>query len=259
MRKKIAVVTGASSGMGREFVLQLDRSTHFDEIWVIARRAERLESLRKEVSAPLRPLPMDLTDDSAYARYRELLRHEQPDVRVLVNCSGYGKFGRHDTVTEADNLGMINLNCRALVAVTEMTLSYMQKGGCIYQLDSLSAFQPVPYLNVYAATKAFVLSYSRGLNVELKPRGIKVMAVCPGWVKTEFFDRAETQREKVITYFNHLYEADEVVARALRDMKRGRDVSVCGAPIRRQVAMVKLLPHKLVMAIWMKQQKLPKP
>lgn len=258
MEKKIAVITGASSGMGREFVLQLDRDEQFDEIWVIARRAERLESLRSEVRTALRPLPMDLTDAASFTRYRELLTAEQPNVAVLVNCSGYGKFGRHDTISLEETLGMIDLNCRALVAMTQLTLPHMTTGSRIYELDSLSAFQPVPYLNVYAASKAFVLSYSRGLNIELTPRGIRVMAVCPGWVKTEFFDRAETQEEKVITYFNHLYEADEVVTRALRDMKKGKDVSICGAPIRRQVRLVKLLPHKLVMAVWMKQQKLPK-
>lgn len=258
MSKKIAVITGASSGMGREFVLQLDRDEQFDEIWVIARRAERLEVLRSEVRAALRPIPMDLTDTASFTRYSELLAAEKPNVAVLVNCSGYGKFGRGDTIPLDDTLGMIDLNCRALVAMTQLTLPHMGKGGRVYELDSLSAFQPVPYLNVYAASKAFVLSYSRGLNVELKPRGIRVMAVCPGWVKTEFFDRAETSEEKVITYFNHLYEADEVVTRALRDMKKGKDVSICGAPIRRQVRLVKLLPHRMVMAVWMKQQKLPK-
>lgn len=169
MEKKIAVITGASSGMGREFVLQLDRDEQFDEIWVIARRAERLESLRSEVRTALRPLPMDLTDAASFTRYRELLTAEQPNVAVLVNCSGYGKFGRHDTISLEETLGMIDLNCRALVAMTQLTLPHMTTGSRIYELDSLSAFQPVPYLNVYAASKAFVLSYSRGLNIELTP------------------------------------------------------------------------------------------
>ena len=132
----------------------------------------------------------------------------------------------------------------------------MQRGSCVVQLDSLSAFQPVPYLNVYAATKAFVLSYSRGLNVELKPRGIRVMAVCPGWVRTEFFDRAETTSDSAVTYFNVVYEAADVVRTAIRDMERGKkDVSIHGAPVRWQVRLVKLLPHRLVMKIWMRQQK----
>ena len=258
MNKKIAIVTGASSGMGHDFVLQLDHSEQFDEIWVIARRAERLEALRSTLRATLRPLPMDLTDTTAINRYSSLLEAERPNVAVLVNASGYGKFGRHDEIELDETLGMIDLNCRALVAITQLTLPYMQKGGRIYQLGSLSSFQPVPYMNVYAASKAFVLSYSRGLNVELMPRGIRVMAVCPGWVKTDFFHRAEAQEKKTITYFNHLYESPDVVRKAIKDMERGKDVSILGLPIRSQVRLVKLLPHKLVMAIWMKQQGLPK-
>lgn len=258
MNKKIAIITGASSGMGRDFVHQLDRDEKFDEIWVIARRAERLEALRSEIRASLRTLPMDLTDPDSFTRYQSLLEADKPDVAVLVNASGYGKFARHDEVSLDETLGMIDLNCRALVAITELTLPYMQKGGRVYQLGSLSSFQPVPYINVYAASKAFVLSYSRALNVELKPRGIRVMAVCPGWVRTDFFDRAETQEKKTITYFNRIYESADVVKLALRDMKRGKDVSILGLPVRNQVRAVKLLPHKLIMAIWMKQQGLPK-
>lgn len=258
MEKKIAVITGASSGMGREFVLQLDRRRTIRRNLGHCPAAQNGWNRFVARCAPLcAPFPWILPTPQLYPLPRASDRRAT-NVAVLVNCSGYGKFGRHDTISLEETLGMIDLNCRALVAMTQLTLPHMTTGSRIYELDSLSAFQPVPYLNVYAASKAFVLSYSRGLNIELTPRGIRVMAVCPGWVKTEFFDRAETQEEKVITYFNHLYEADEVVTRALRDMKKGKDVSICGAPIRRQVRLVKLLPHKLVMAVWMKQQKLPK-
>ena len=137
--------------------------------------------------------------------------------------------------------------------MTYLTLPYMRAGGEIYQLDSLSSFQPVPYITVYGATKAFVLSFSRALNVELKKREIRCMAVCPGWVRTEFFDRAV--RDDTITYYNRFFTPGQVVARALRDMKKGKDVSVCGASIRAQVRLTKLLPHRLVMKIWCRQQK----
>jgi len=258
MSNRIAIITGASSGMGRDFVLQLDASARFDEIWVIARRADRLEALRASVSAPLRVLAMDLTAPDSIAQYRALLEAEQPNVAVLVNASGYGKFGRHDTIPLDETLGMIDLNCRALVAVTELTLPYMQKGAQIYEIDSLSAFQPVPYMSVYAASKAFVLSYSRSMAVEVKPRGIRIMAVSPGWVKTEFFSRAETAEERVIPYTKPLYASADVVRRALRDMKRGKDVSILGVPVRWQVRLVKFAPHKLIMSIWMRQQGLPR-
>ena len=132
----------------------------------------------------------------------------------------------------------------------------MKKGARILQLDSLSAFQPVPYINVYGASKSFVLSYSRALNRELRPRGIKVMSVNPGWVKTDFFDHATKTDESAVTYYNVMYEAEDVIKTAIRDIyETNKDVSIHGLPVKLQVLGVKLLPHKLVMKIWMKQQK----
>jgi len=250
---RIAVITGASSGMGREFVLQLSREKQFDEIWVIARRTDRLESLRDEVTTPIRPLSLDLTRDESIETYRALLEAEKPEVSVLVNASGIGKFGTFSDMKLEDMNRMIDLNCKAYVAMTYATLPYLKEGSEVYQLDSLSSFQPVPYICVYGATKAFVLSFSRALNVELKKRGIRMMAVCPGWVKTEFFDHAVT--DDTITYYNKFFTPEEVITRALRDMKRGKDVSICGFSVRAQVFFTKLLPHKLVMKIWCRQQK----
>ena len=253
---RIAVVTGASSGMGREFVRQIDNADHLDEIWVIARRRERLESLQAEVKTPLRIIPMDLAHSESYAQYESYLKKHTPDVTLLVNCAGYGKFGRYDDIPLEEALGMIDVNCKALVAFTQYTLPYMGKGSHVLELDSLSAFQPVPGLGVYGASKAFVLSYSRALGREVRRKGIHVMAVCPGWVKTDFFDRATQSSGSTITYFNRWYTAPQVVETALRDMRKGKDVSICGLPIKAQVLAVKLLPHRLVMNIWMMQQKM---
>ncbi len=252
---KIAVVTGASSGMGREFVIQLDKSQTFDEIWVIARRKDRLEALEAETRAHIRPIALDLSLQESYDAYAALLAEHQPEISVLVNGSGYGYFRPFTEDPLEGQLKMIDLNDKGLVAITYLSLPYMQRGGEIYQLGSLSSFQPVPYINLYGATKAFVLSFSRALNVELKPRGIRVMAVCPGWIKTEFFDTAIT--DNTITYFNKYYTSEEVVALALKDMKRGKDVSVLGLGNKLQRLAVKLLPHKMVMKTWCKQQKQP--
>ena len=252
---KIAIVTGASSGMGRELVKQLSQKERFDQIWTIARRKERLDELKEEIPN-VRPIPLDLTDESSIKALETLLNEEKPDVSVLANCSGFGKFGTYEDISLQDSMDMIDLNCKALVAVTQIVLPFMRKGAHIMQLDSLSSFQPVPYLNVYAATKAFVLSYSRALNVELKPRGIKVIAVCPGWVSTEFFDHATVTNEKAVTYYNVVYSAKDVIRTAIKDMYKGKkDVSVHGLQIKGQRLLVKLLPHKLVMHIWMKQQR----
>jgi len=127
----------------------------------------------------------------------------------------------------------------------------------VLQLDSLSAFQPVPYITTYGATKAFVLSYSRSMNRELKSRGIRMMTLNPAWVKTEFFDRAfKTNGDGEVRYFNYVYEAADVVAVGLKDLyKTRKDCSIPGLPVKFQVFLVKLVPHRFVMDIWLNQQK----
>lgn len=250
---KIAVITGASSGMGREFALKLDRDETFDELWVIARRRDRLEALGRETRAKVRAIPLDLTKKESFTEYKALLESEKPEVAVLVNAGGFGRFGKFTDISLEDQLEMIDLNDKALVSMTYLTLPYMKAGGRIYEIGSLSSFQPVPYIGVYGASKAFVLSFSRAIGKELEKENIRVLAVCPGWVTTEFFDRAVS--DDTITYYNKYVTAEQVVERALRDMKKGKDVSVCGASVRAQVRLTKLLPHRLVMAIWCKQQK----
>ena len=256
----IAIVTGASSGMGREFVLQLGGFVQVDEIWAIARRQEALESLKAQVSVPVRPIPLDLTEAESFARLEALLAEGKPNVRLLVNAAGFGKFGSFHRVSLEDDCKMIDLNCKALVMMTRLCVPYMAPGGHILELDSLSAFQPVPYITTYGATKAFVLSYSRAMNRELKSRGIRVMAMNPGWVKTEFFNHAfQSNDGNKVQYFDRLYEAKDCVATGLKNLYRSKkDYSVHGFPVRMQVRMVKLLPHSLIMNIWQKQQKKPR-
>ena len=252
----IAIVTGASSGMGREFVLQLTQYTSVDEIWVVARRKQALEALQEEMETKLRPVCLDLCQEESYAAFASLLEAEQPNVKLLVNAAGFGKFGSYENIPVQEDMRMIDLNCKALVVMTRLCLPYMQKGSHVLQLDSLSAFQPVPYITTYGATKAFVLSYSRAMNRELKPRGIRMMAMNPGWVKTEFFNHALVTNNNEVQYYNHLWEAADVVATGLKDLyTTKKDYSVHGRPIRNQVRLVKLLPHSLVMSVWLAQQK----
>ena len=248
----IAVITGASSGMGREFVLALDKQQELDEIWVIARREQRLLELKDQCRARIVPLVLDLTDPDSPKAYEKKLQEEQPRIKVLVNGAGYGLFGEFTALPRDEQLDCITVNDRALTAFTYISLPYMEPGSQIYNIGSMSSFQPTPYMCVYAASKAFVLSFTRAINVELEQRGISAMAVCPGWIKTEFFDRAV--RDDTIKYYNRYYTAEQVIRQALIDMKKGRDVSVLGGPEKRQVWLVKHLPHRLVMRTWCKQQ-----
>lgn len=248
---KIAVITGASSGMGREFVYALDRDEVFDEIWVIARREERLLELREKCRAKVRPMSLDLQDKGSFSVYRELLEREKPEISVLVNAAGFGLFGVFTEMDMEKQLDSIDLNARALTAMCHLSIPYMKKGSRIYNLGSMSSWQPVPYINVYGATKAYVLSFSRALGVELKAQGIAVMAVCPGWIKTEFFDHAI--HDDTVNYFNRYYTAEQVVEKALKDMRKGKNASVLGLPERIQVQLVKHLPVTMVMKTWCKQ------
>ena len=254
---KIAIVTGASSGMGREFVRQLHTYIQPDEIWAVARRKAALEQLQSETRIPVRPVVLDLGKPDSFLEFSTLLEKEKPQVELLVNGAGFGKFGDFEAISLEEDLGMIDLNCKALVAMTRICLPYMERGAHILQLDSLSAFQPVPYITTYGATKAFVLSYTRAVNAELKPRGIRMMSMNPAWVKTEFFNHAFQTNAKV-QYFNYVYEAKDVVKTALHDLyKTKKDMSIHGFPVKLQVLGVKLLPHKFVMQTWMNQQKKP--
>ncbi len=252
----IAVVTGASSGMGREFVLQLKDYVSVDEIWVIARRSEALRALQSQVAVPLKIITLDLSKEESFDAYAAALAETNPNVRLLVNAAGFGKFGSYEKIPLEDEMRMVDLNCKALLAMTRLALPYMESGSHILQLDSLSAFQPVPYITTYGATKAFVLSYCRAMNAELKVKRIRMMAMNPGWVKTEFFNHAFQTNSGEVQYFDRLYEAKDVVATGLKDLYRSKkDYSIHGFPVRMQVRLVKLLPHSMVMSTWLNQQK----
>ena len=253
---KIAIITGASSGMGREFVYALDKDEQFDELWVIARRRERLEALQEKVRARVRVMALDLFEEESIDVVRSALESEQPEVAVLVNAAGFGVFGPFAERDLQTQLRIIDLNSRALTAMCYICLPYLKEGSRIYNMGSMSSWQPVPYINVYGASKAYVLSFSRALSQELKPRGVRVMAVCPGWIKTEFFDHAVT--DDTICYYNRFYPPEPVIEQAIRDMKKGRLTSVLGLPERMQARAVKFLPVKMVMGTWCKQQKQPR-
>ena len=256
---KVAVITGASSGMGEEFALTLSSFGEFDEVWLIARREDRLNELAKKLKTKARVLPFDLTQESTIEAYRSLLESEKPDIKLLINCSGFGKFCRTDEVDAKVNLNMIDLNCKAVVYMCQLSLEHMSKNSNIINVASVAAMQPVPYINVYAATKAFVLSFSRSLNREFIGKGIATTAVCPFWTKTEFFDRAIQKDENaVVKKYVAMYSASQIVKRAYRDAKKKKDVSKFGFIARFQTFLAKILPHSFVMSYWMRQQKLNK-
>ncbi len=249
---KIAVITGASSGIGREFVYAVDRKYSFDEIWVVARRAERLEELKEKCRHSIRPVALDLAEDEGLKAYAALLEKERPEIALLVNAAGCGVFGPFAEKELDALLHSAKLNSLSLTAMCHISLPYMKRGGSIVNMGSNSSWQPVPYQAVYGASKSYVLSLSRAIGRELKGRGIHVMCVCPGWIKTEFQQHA--RHDDYIRYVDRWYGPEEVAAQAMIDLEKKKAVSILGAPVRRQVALIKHLPVDMVMDIWCKQQ-----
>lgn len=253
---KIAIVTGASSGLGREFVKQLE---HFykelDEIWVVARREVRLLELKKEMNTYIRIFAGDMEQDLVYKQVKNRLENQNPDVRMLVNAAGFGKIGKVSDIAREDKklqLRMIDLNCRGLTEMTCVCLPWMSKGSRIVNVASAAAFCPQSGFAVYAATKSYVLSFSRGLGAELAEDGIYVTAVCPGPVDTEFFEISGTtdspMKEAVMA------KTPDVVRRALLDARAKKDVSVYGTAMKGAEAAAKLLPHSLVIKAMQKRR-----
>ena len=248
---KIAVITGASSGIGREFVYAIDKE-NLDEIWVIARRTERLEELKEQCGHPIRAISLDLVKEESIAEYRKILEAERPEIHILVNAAGFGVFGPFADSDLDKLLESAKLNALSLTAMCHVSLPYMKEGDSIINMGSNSSWQPVPYQAIYGASKSYVLNFSRALGRELKNRGIHVMCVCPGWIKTEFQQVAG--HDKYIRYVDKWYGPEEVAAQAMRDWKRKKTVSILGRPVRRQVRLVKFLPVKFVMDTWCRQQ-----
>ena len=246
---KIAVITGASSGMGRQYALQMDQKG-LDEIWVIARRENRLQELQQKLHTPVRVIPLDLTKQESIAQYENLLKEQNPAVSYLVNASGFGKFGSFERVSLQDCCDMIDLNVKALVILTRVTLPYMKRGSHIIQMCSSSAFLPLPYLNIYASTKAFILHYSKALRTELKPKGISITAVCPYFVATEFIGVAE-ERNPGLKHYKPLYKAEAVVRKAIADADRCKAMSVLGTYTKFFQYAAKFMPQCLLTAAWL--------
>lgn len=250
MKKKIAVITGASSGLGQEFAIQLDGIMHgLDEIWLIARRKERMTELAKLLDIPARVIAMDVTEPEDIRVFCKMLAEEKASIRMLVNCAGYGLMGRFDGIDIEEQLGMLEVNCKALTRMTYECIPYMCKNGRIVQLASSAAFVPQKNFAIYAATKSYVLSFSRALREELKGRSIWVTAVCPGPVETDFFEIAEKYGSTLAVKKLTMVSPQKVVRDALRASRRKKEISVCSFPMKAFAILTKIVPHRWFLSV----------
>lgn len=251
MRKRIAIVTGATGGLGKEFV-RLILQEDIDEIWAVARNKEKLKLLKEESKDRIVEISMDLSKVEELHSFESMLIEKNPEIAYLINNAGIGKMGTYDDFTVKDIEKMLDINCKAVAVLCRMCIPYMGKGSHILNISSQASFQPNPYLNMYAASKAFVTSYSRSLNREVQEKEITVTAVCPGWVDTELLSE-EVNHKKV--KFPGLVTADKVAVKAMKDAKKGKDMSVYTAYVKFLQFFSKIMPHRIIMNLWIRSIK----
>ncbi len=240
---RIAIVTGASSGIGEEFCRCLD-SKGLDSIWLVARSKDRLEALAANLKTSSIIISADLTDFGSIRGLADSIDSEKPEISYLINCAGFGTFGNVSQQSLEEINGMISLNCTALIDITSVCLPYMAEGSTVIEVCSASAYLPLKELSVYAATKSMVHSFCDSLRAEVKddPRRISVLEVSPGWVKTDFIPKSIEKFDVPEKVFKHTVEAEDVAETAFKDLARGRKVSICGRYNKFQVFMCKHFP-----------------
>lgn len=245
----IAVITGASSGLGLEYAREVYKTrTDLDEIWVIARREDRLKELQEELGSTVIPVAFDITDPKAVENYISLLKEKNATVKLLINNAGFGKLGNFDELSLEENTAMVRLNCEALTAMTAATLPFMNEKSEIINTCSIASFAPNTRMAVYSSTKAYVMSLSRAMREELKKRKINVLAVCPGPMDTEFLAVANIPKGASKT-FDMLprVNARVMAVKSLKASRKGRAVYTNRVFYKFYRLLAKILPHSLVM------------
>ena len=253
-KKNIAVITGASRGFGKEFVKLLVTQNNIDEIFALSRNEKNLEDLKKELGEKIKPYIIDLSVAQNINAFGEYLKSQNVCIKFLINNAGYAKFCSYDDISIEESLNMINLNISGVVAMGLICIPFMEKGSHIINIASQAAFQPVPYQNIYSATKSFVKNYSQALNIELKDKGITVTAVCPGWMKTDLYSRGCIGAKKATKRFMCMVSPEKVAKKALNDALKNKDISIYGMHVKIATLLSKILPEKWIMKCWLLQQ-----
>ena len=249
------LITGASAGLGEGFARAL--AAQGEPLILTARRTDRLETLAAELRARVQVdlFTADLTDPAAPARLLAAIAAAGLTIDQLINNAGYGLRGAFAQGDAGAQLGIIDVNCRALVALAHGILPGMiaRKKGGILNIASTAAFQPGPWMAVYYASKAFVLSFSEALHEEVKEHGVRVAALCPGPTLTEFADRAGMTDMPLFTRLAS--GPDAVVRDGLAALNRNTAVKVSGAMNAAMAESIRLTPRALARRIAGSMQK----
>ncbi len=242
---RVAIITGATGGLGTEFVSAVNKWDDIDEIWAVGRNADKLNDLSglyKKVVA----INADLLKNGTEV-LSEKIAAEKPDIKLLINNAGAGYFGLYEKMDSSKVEDYCNLNCTVPSMLISCVLPFMSEGAGIINISSASSFQPNPYIALYSASKVYLKNLSRALSVELRARGITVTAVCPGWIDTEMLPHEKDGKH--IKYAG-MISAKKVVLTALKDYKKGKDMSTPGMFSKYFRFYSKVTPTRIVMRQW---------
>ena len=249
-----AVITGASSGIGRAIALKLRDIAGIRKFWLIARNEERLLETERELGdeCECKIISADLATEEGIELYRTALTEEKPEISFLVNAAGLGTFGAFDTLSEKTVRTMIDVNITATVLITHMSVPYIKRGGRIIELGSGSCFTPLPHFNIYSSSKVFVLHYTKSLNYELRPYGIRATCFCPGWVETPFLPKSlDAPGAYVPKKMSPLLNVDRVSEGCVRASIKGKTMYVTNWYTKLQHVLFKLLPDPILTRMWL--------
>lgn len=241
----IIIVTGAAGGIGKEFVRLLIDEKGIDEIWAVGRTEAKLKKLTEEFGAKVVPVTVDVTKDEDLLAFQDLLKEKNPKVKWLINCAGTRALYQKDAPLPR-MLATIRTNCVGNMAMCYATIPFMGKGDHILNVSSAASFQPLPSNNAYAASKVAMRFFSKGLEYELKSRGIKVTCSCPGWVDTELMHFAEGEMVP-IEKLPGVTTPEHVAEKSLKDARKGKSLCFPTLKVHANYYMVKYAPTAIVM------------
>jgi short-subunit dehydrogenase len=245
--QKWALITGASSGIGYALAKELDQLGY--SLVLVARRLDLLQKLQTQLSRTAQICIADLGDPDKVRSVYQFCQERQLFIELLINNAGFGRVGLFANEPEDVMLQMIQVNIAALAQLTHLFLPQMQqqKKGHIIQVASVAGFYPGPSMANYYATKAYVLSLSQALAYELKPYGIKVTALCPGPVHSEFAKVAKASSSRLFKH--HIASPEQVARYAIKHIKNPRVIAVHGILFRFFIFCTRLVPRSWVVAV----------
>ncbi len=243
---KIAIISGASSGIGRSIAKNIDE-LGLDEFWLIGRSTDRLTMLKDEIKTSSRCFSLDLTENDAIKTIVDALKNGEYTVEHLVLSAGVGYNGAFEELSLEGIENTIDVNCTALTMLACAVVPYVGEGGKIINIASGAGFLPQPNFSVYAASKAYVISFSKALRQELKARKIKVTAVCPGPVDTDFFAGLDNVKE----YKKRFVISPERVAEgSLKAVNKNKTIYTPTISMKFVHLLSKLIPNSLILTFY---------